>query len=172
MNNFLSGDKMKKLVALLMVAGLFIGLAIAAEDGAQETRKIKKQDTVPSRRDTQARPGMPAVTARDRAAGLDSQERQRQMLASRAEIHKQAIDELEAFKMIAQEEGAVRTAEAIQKMIDKKNEEYQKSIEAFTRKQRERAEQIRQRTRQPNVTPSEKKVEEAKEAVSPTEPAQ
>jgi len=157
---------MKKLVALLMVVGLFVGMAIAAEDGEQEVKKVKKQDIVPSRRDTQARPGMPVVMGRNTVA-LDPQERQRQMLASRADIHKKAIDELEEIKKIAQEEGAVRTVEAVQKMIDKKNDEYKKGIEAFTRMQRERAEQIRQRTSDPDLKP-----EKTKEAASPREPVQ
>jgi len=109
---------------------------------------------------------MPVVMGRNTVA-LDPQERQRQMLASRADIHKKAIDELEEIKKIAQEEGAVRTVEAVQKMIDKKNDEYKKGIEAFTRMQRERAEQIRQRTSDPDLKP-----EKTKEAASPREPVQ
>ena len=161
---------MKKLVILLMVAGLFASLAFSAEDGDNTVKKNEKQNAVPVRKGEPARPERSSLAGRPERGSVNREERYQQMLARRAEIHKQAIGELEEIKKIAQEENATRTVEAIQKMIDKKNAEYKKGIEEFTRMQKERADQIRQRTGQPDLTPSEKKVEKAKDTADQEEP--
>ncbi|MDH4203151.1 MAG: hypothetical protein OEV87_09680 [Phycisphaerae bacterium] len=163
---------MKKLVTLLMVAGLLIGLAIATEEGDKEAKKSEKQNPAPVIKGESGRPGRQSLAGRPGRGSVNRQERYQQMLSQRAEIHKQAIDELEEIKKIAQEEGATRTVEAIQKMIDKKNTAYKEGIEKFTRMQRERAEQIRQRTSEPELTPSEKKAEKTKGAAVQEEPVE
>ena len=161
---------MKKLVTLLMVAGLLIGLAIATEEGEQEVKESVKQNPAPVIKGEMKRPGSQSLAGRPGRGSVNPQERYQQMLSRRAEIHKQAIDELEEIKKIAEEEGATRTVEAIQKMIEKKNTVYKEGIEKFTRMQRERAEQIRQRTGKPKLTPSEKKVEKTKGAAVQEKP--
>jgi gas vesicle protein len=152
---------MKKLVTFLMVAGLFAGLAFSGEDGDKEVKKSEKQDAAPVEKGELKRPERSSLAGRPERGSVNREDRYQQMLSRRAEIHKQAIDELEEIKKIAQEENATRTVEALQKMIDKKNAEYKKDIEEFTRTQQKRADQIRQRTGNPGLTPSEKKVKEA-----------
>jgi len=158
---------MKNLVALLVIAGLFVGLAIAAEEGVKEARKVTKQDVMPSEKAPQSRADVPAAM---RKGTFDPKERQQQMLAKLSDTHKQAIDELEEIKKIAQEEGATRTVEALQKMIDKKNDEYKKRIGDFTRMQHERAKQIRDRMEKSDV--KESKAEQIKKEISPREPVE
>jgi len=161
---------MKKLVTLLMVASLFAGLAFSGEEGDKEVKKSEKQNAAPVIKGESGRPGRPSLAGRPGRGSVNPQERYQQMLSRRAEIHKQAIDEIEEIKKIAQEEGATRTVEALQKMIDEKNAEYKKGIEEFTRMQRQRADQIQQRTGKPDLTAPEKKVEKTKEAATPEEP--
>ena len=156
---------MKKSVTLLMVAGLFVGLTFSGEDSDKEVRKSEKQIAAPVEKGALIRPERPSLAGRPVRGPVDMQQRYQQMLTQRAEIHKQAIDELEEIKKIAQEEGATRTVEALQKMIDNKNAEHKKSIQNFTRMQRERADQIRQRTGKPVLN-----VEKGKEAASQKEP--
>ena len=148
-----------------MVIGLFAGLAIAAESTgiadegtAKEVRKSTIQDVMPSQKSESTRTGIPASVKRGSLGPLDPQQRRLEMLKRQAEVHKQAIGELEEIKKIAQEEDAVRTVEAIQKMIDKKNEEHKKRIESLNRTQQDRAEQIRKRSGKADSTSSEKKV--------------
>jgi hypothetical protein len=161
---------MKKLAVLLMVVGLFSGAALSAEENATEAKKVEKKDVTPAKGDNVLRSGR-SSTARVPGQGpVDRQDRYRQMLARRGEIHQQAIDELLEIKKIAEEEGATRTVEAIQKIIDKKNAEYKEGVEQFTRQQRERAEQIRQRGEKSGV--KEPVMEKAKEAASQREPVE
>lgn len=161
---------MKKLVTLLMVAALFAGLAFSGEEGDKEVKKSEKQNAAPPGKGELKRPERSSLAGRPGRGSVNPQERYQQMLSRRAEIHKQAIDELEEIKKIAQEEGATRTVEALQKMIDKKNAEYKKGIEEFTRMQRQRADQIQQRTGKPDSAAPGKKVEKTKEAATQEEP--
>jgi len=183
--------KTKKIMGLVLVACVVSALVMveasdkneAAEKdtsaASQKKWEVQRSGSMPHDREGQtvlfsdvpAEKGELKSPVRSPIAGrpvrgpVDPQQRYQQMLSKRAEIHKQGIDELEEIKKIAQEEGAARTVEAIQKMIDKKNAEYKKSIQGFTRMQRERADQIRQRTGKPVLN-----VEKAKEAASQKEP--
>lgn len=71
-----------------------------------------------------------------------------QAIARQTEAHRAQIQELLDIKKIAEEENATRTAEAIQKLIDKKNAEYQKNIEQVERLRRERAARLQRRSEQ------------------------
>ncbi len=83
---------------------------------------------------------------RDRAS---TEERFRQRQERQGTAHRAAIQELEAIKKLAEEEDAVKTAAAIQKMIDKKNAQYQEVVkqdmERFQRARRGSAERSKAR---------------------------
>jgi hypothetical protein len=68
------------------------------------------------------------------------------MIARRNEQHRKEMAEFEAIKKIAEEEGAKRTVEALQKLIDKKNEEFIKSVEQMEKFRKNRQDQIRTRS--------------------------
>ena len=140
---------MKKLITLLLVTGLIAGLAFAAEDGEKQTNRIKKDEVVPAKKGSETRPGRPTAMDRYRQSSTDRQERYRQAMNQRAERHRQEVAEIEAIKKIAEEEGATRTVQAIQKMIDKKNAAYKEGIERYNRMRQGHSEQIRQRTGRP-----------------------
>ena len=136
---------MKKIGILLMIVGVFAGLAFCGEEDVKEAKKSDKQTVAPVRKGEMKRPDSSFRPGRTERGSIDPQDRFQQMLSRRAEIHKKEIDELVEIKKIAEEENATRTAEAIQKVIDKKDAEYKKEIEQFVRQQKERAEQIRER---------------------------
>lgn len=117
-------------IRMLVVTGivcLATGFAAAAEQPSSAPRRM------PERR-AAARPGTV-----DREAAF------RDMLSGRAQAHAEVIKELTDLKKLAEEENATKTAAAIQAMIDKKNDEYKKSVEQFERQRRERAEQLQKR---------------------------
>lgn len=150
---------MKKVIALIMVAGILTGGAFSSEN-KKETKRVSRKSIAPDQRTPkESRSAIPGSPDRRERLARSAEGRLRQM----AEVHKKAIDELEEIKKIAGEENATRTVEAIQKMIDKNNAEYQKNIEQFTRQQKERAERIRRRTHK-----SEPKVPEKKEVKEDT----
>lgn len=66
-------------------------------------------------------------------------------MAGQMAKHKEALAELETIKKIAEEEGAPRTVEAIQKMIDTKDNEFKQKLEQFERQRTTRLEQLQQR---------------------------
>jgi hypothetical protein len=136
---------MKKLAILLMVAGLFSGRAFSGEDGTKEAKKTEKQNVGSVEKGEIKRPDRSSLPSRSGRGSVDPQQRFQEMLSRQAEIHKKEIDELVEIKKIAEEENATRTAEAIQKVIDKKDAEYKKKIEQATLQQKKRAEQIRER---------------------------
>jgi len=140
--------KIRMLVVTGMVC-LAATLAAAAAEQSDTTRQA------PERR--AARPGATA----DREAAF------RDMLAGRADAHAAAMKELADLKKLAEEENATKTAAAIQAMIDKKNAEYNKSVEQFERQRRERAEQLQKRLSErrgsrPSSAPDDK-AEESKQ---------
>lgn len=124
---------MKKLNVICILMCLVVGLAVAenksednnGSDGEQQ--KIKRN--------------MPRGINRP----VDRSEMYQQMLERRFKIHKAEIDELEAIKKIAEEEGATRTVEAIEALIEKKSAEYKKSAAKFELQRRQHAEQIQKR---------------------------
>ncbi|MEN8126518.1 MAG: hypothetical protein ABFR90_01805 [Planctomycetota bacterium] len=148
---------MKKIIPLLIIAVLVVGLTFAAEEGEKQTKGIKKEGAAPAQKYPDARRGRPSSLEGRRRSPAGRQEMYRQMLSRREEVHKQAIAELEAIKKIAEEEGATRTVEAIQALIDKKDNEYKEKKEKFESQQRERAEQVRQRTGKQGGAAPEKK---------------
>jgi hypothetical protein len=109
------------------------GLAAAAE---QEKSGVTKQ----------AEKGQIQIDRRPAGQGVQNREEMyKEMLASRANVHAEAIKELTDLKALAEEEKATKTAAAIQAMIDKKNADYQKSVEQFEKQRQERADQLQKR---------------------------
>lgn len=130
---------MKKLSTIILILLVSVIVLAASEDQAKEASTQEK----PSVQDKAVR--QPGQASRRRGP-VDRSQMYREMLARRAEEHQKAIAELVAIKEIAEEEGATRTVEALQKMIDKKNAEYKKNAERFEMQRRQRADQIRQRS--------------------------
>ncbi|MCE5186637.1 MAG: hypothetical protein LLF76_10985 [Planctomycetaceae bacterium] len=114
----------------------------------------------------QTQPATPRTPQERRQVGrrslADREAMLKEMQASRAQVHQKAIDELVQIKKLAEEENAPKTAAAIQAMIDKRNEEYKKSMEQMERQRREREQQLQQKTNEqpskrqrPQPTPSD-----------------
>lgn len=91
--------------------------------------------------------------------------------------HQELTAELTAILKIAQEENAVKTAEALQKLIDKRQEEYKQNLERMQQRraemQRRIEQRLRERTRVSDTRPSAptKKVEQP-EGVSKPQPTE
>ncbi len=62
--------------------------------------------------------------------------------------HQELIGELTAVLKLAQEENAVKTAEAVQKLIDKHNAEYKQNLELMQQRRAEMQRRIEQRLRE------------------------
>jgi hypothetical protein len=137
---------MKKFI-VSMIVFLAVGMVIAVSES--EKQGDSKGDTPAVR---QQQPGRPGQGQAGRSRGpVDHQQRYQQMLSRREDVHKKSIAELEAIKKIAEEEGATRTVEAIQKMIDKKNTDYQQAIERFERARKERMQRTRRQVEKDSV---------------------
>ncbi len=62
--------------------------------------------------------------------------------------HQEMTNELAAILKLAQEENAVKTAEALQKLIDKRNAEYKQNLELMQQRRAEMQRRIEQRLRE------------------------
>lgn len=69
-------------------------------------------------------------------------------LAALETRHQEWIAELTSILKLAQEENAVKTAEAVQKLIDKHNAEYKQNLERLQQRQAEMQRRIEQRLRE------------------------
>ena len=134
--------KTKKTIGL-MLAVCLISAVVLAEASGDKKADPKGPDTSVSR---QRPEGAPPVSPRRRGDPRNRQQAYQEMLEKRGAIHKEAVAELEAIKKIAEEEGAKRTVEALQMMIDKKNAEFKQRMEQFETQRRERSKQLEQRT--------------------------
>ncbi len=146
---------MKKNV--LIVAGLVLfvmtGFVTAAEEeGAAEGARVRTR-TVPAAREKKPPTPTAADARRERLTSRGGRgqsptardQMYREMLAKQGEKHREALKELEDIKKIAEEEGATKTAEAIQALIDKKDADYKQNIEKAEKARAERAERVEQR---------------------------
>jgi hypothetical protein len=134
--------KTKKTIGL-MLAVCLISAVVLAEASGDKKADPKGPDASISR---QRPEGAPPVSPRRRGDPRNRQQAYQEMLEKRGAIHKEAVAELEAIKKIAEEEGAKRTVEALQMMIDKKNAEFKQRMEQFETQRRERSKQLEQRT--------------------------
>lgn len=131
--------KTKVLTGLCLILFVMTGFAAAASERSAGPAGIR-----------QPAPQSARPTATPRAQGNREQMYQ-EMLAKRTEEHQAAVKELEDIKKLAEEEGATKTAEALQKMIDKKNDEFKQNMDRMNRVRRGRTEQL-ERTRLPRET--------------------
>jgi hypothetical protein len=157
-----------------------LGLAFAAVVWAADEGKATKEET--KQQPTQAegqkgprtpgmRPGMPMRGAGPNMQGPGGmQQGFESMMKQRQEDHAKAVGELEEIKKIAESENATKTAEALQKMIDKKNADFKKAVDDIEKRQKERMEMIQKRQQEmearnagtPPVKPEGKAKEEKK----------
>ena len=155
--------KTKKTIGFMLAVCLISALVMAEASGDNKAdSKGKGADASVSR---QRPEGAPQVSPSRRGDPRNRQQAYQEMLEKRGAIHKEAVAELEAIKKIAEDEGAKRTVEALQKMIDKKNAEFKQRMEQFETQRRERAKQLEQRTggRPQRNRPAEKAEEKAPE---------
>ncbi|MHC5122750.1 MAG: hypothetical protein ACYSOR_00940 [Planctomycetota bacterium] len=134
--------KTKKTIGF-MLAVCLISAVVMAQASGDKKADPKGADASVSR---QRPEGAPPVSPRRRGDPRNRQQAYQEMLEKRGAIHKEAVAELEAIKKIAEEEGAKRTVEALQMMIDKKNAEFKQRMEQFETQRRERSKQLEQRT--------------------------
>lgn len=157
----------KMLLGLAAVAVMTISLAAwAAEEQATEkkdqtTAQPAQPRTGPSRQiitnidpeeqrirqDIRGRGPWQDPASRGQAAGT-AQEMYQNAQQRRQQQHDEAVKELEDLKKIAESENAAKTVAAIQKMIDKRNEEFKKQTEEADRRRAEFTELMRQRQQQ------------------------
>lgn len=116
--------KLASIGLLLMVMAVAWGAETATktENSATETTQVRQ------------RPARPAAAR----TGMDREAMYKEMVNRRMEVHQESLGELKAIKKIAEEENAPKTAEAIQKLIDKKDGEFKQELERLTQ-QRSRA---------------------------------
>lgn len=155
---------MKKMfLGLAAVAVMTISLAAWA---AEEQTTEKKDQTTAQPAQSRTSPSRQIITnidpeeqrirqdirsrvpaSRGQAAGT-AQEMYQNAQQRRQQQHEEAVKELEDLKKIAESENATKTVAAIQKMIDKRNEEYKKQTEEADRRRAEFTELMRQRQQQ------------------------
>lgn len=147
---------MKKVLIGMMILSsvVFVTVVLAAADekAAKEEAKQPAAAAEGQRgpRPMPTRPGMPS-REQMRGAGPNfqgpagMQQGFENILKQREEDHKKAVGELEEIKKIAESENAVKTVEALQKMIDKKNADFKKVIDDLEKRQKERMEMIQKR---------------------------
>ena len=128
--------RVKKWTGLMLMVVIAAGLVFAeAEQGP------KRRGEGPQR--------VQRPAAARRAGSVQGREQMyRERMAKLAVEHQAAIRELLDIKKIAEEENAERTAEAIQTLIDRKNAEYQKSVEQLERTRQERTKKLERRREQ------------------------
>ncbi|MHC4551436.1 MAG: hypothetical protein ACYSUT_01525 [Planctomycetota bacterium] len=125
--------KTKVLTGLSLILFVLAGFATAEEHKTSAEKN----------REHSAKTVRQAPRGRGQSANRDQM--YREMLAKRAESHRASIKELMDIKKLADEEGAVKTAAALQEMIDKKNDEFKKNMERFEMGRRQRSEKLKTR---------------------------
>jgi len=161
----------KMLLGLAAVTVMTVSLAAWAAD--EQTTETKDQTTTQQAR-PRANPNRPIITnmdaqeqrarqeirsrgpwqdpaSRGQAAGT-AQDMYQNAQQRRQQQHDEAVKELEDLKKIAESENAAKTVAAIQKMIDKRNEEYKKQTEESDRRRAQFTELMRQRQQQGAAT--------------------
>ncbi|MBN2514176.1 MAG: hypothetical protein JXB18_14655 [Sedimentisphaerales bacterium] len=157
----------KMLLGLIAVTVMTVSLAAWAAD--EQTTETKDQTAAQQAR-PRTNPNRPIITNMDaqeqrvrqdirgrgpwqdpatraQAAG-SAQEMYQSAQQRRQQLHDEAVKELEELKKLAESENATKTAAAIQKMIDKRNEEYKKQTEESDRRRAQFTELMRQRQQQ------------------------
>ncbi len=130
---------------ILFIGAVGVLWAQAQEEGKKDTQITEQKASQSENASPRSRRIDPSA-ARSRTVNREQGRQER--AARQSEMHRASLKELQDIKTIAEEEGATRTVEAIQKLIDKKNAEFQKGIEQAERARRERAAQVQKRMKQ------------------------
>lgn len=125
---------MKKLAALILVVGFVISGFVFAEAEEEQSRETPQVRQNGSRTSPVGRVGMRG----------DRKQMMREWMEKQRTEHEAALKELKDIKKIAEEEEAVKTAEAIQKLIDKKDAEFKKKIEQMQLARQAREKKMRE----------------------------
>ena len=129
--------------------GLILFIGAAGVLWAQGQEESKKGVQVTEQKTPQAEKASPRERRADPAAArgrtVNREQMYQERVARQSEMHRASLAEMEDIKKIAEEEGATRTVEAIQQLMDKKNAEFKKGIERAERARRERATQVQER---------------------------
>jgi len=154
---FLGDFRMKRrwlAAGAVVVFGLGV-LVWAAESGDDSTtpapapkavRPVRSRERLPlPRRVSMSEPNSPAPRASQRVLGQEGRRDPRAALEAR---HQELTAELTTILNLAREENAVKTAEAIQKLIDKQNAEYQKNLKLLQERQAEMQRRLQQRLKE------------------------
>lgn len=147
-----------KLTGLILM--LVVGAGIVFAEAAKADKpEVKVNEQV--QQEAQRRP--PALNPIGRGAAMpDRQQMYRERIAKLTEAHKASLKELEDIKKIAEEEGATKTAEAIQALIDKKDAEFKEKMQQSEQRRREGALQIQEKLKKDQPA-----IEKVKEQVIP-----
>jgi hypothetical protein len=163
------GESSMKKMLLGLTGVVILTLSLAAWAAEEQTTQTQDQTTTQQAR-PRTNPNRPIITnmdpeqqrarqeirgrgpwqdpaSRGQAAGT-AQELYQNAQQRRQQQHDEAIKELEELKKLAESENATKTAAAIQKMIDKQNEEYKKQTEESERRRAQFTELMRQRQQQ------------------------
>lgn len=142
--------KAMSILRLVLLMGVFSVLGILYTADARQTASDPNRVAGPDSTVTIPRSVRQAATTEGRSGQVPGREQVRQQTAERrATEHAAEIAGLEAIKKIAQEENAVRTVAAVQKLIDEKNAAFKQSQDQAERQRRARMEQIQERTQEP-----------------------
>lgn len=125
--------KMTGLIFVLLAAA---GILFAQEQTAPK-QDVKVKESSPEIRREQPQPR--------RAGAVDIEQMYRERLAKLTEEHKASLKELEDIKKLAEEEGATKTAEALQKLIAKKDAEFGEKMKKAERMRKENAAQMQEK---------------------------
>ncbi len=137
--------KTKVLVTLSLILFVMAGLVKAEEKKTDAGRKDRPGMKMHEMRRDRA-PKAPDPRGRGRS-GQSREQMIKDMQSRRNKVHQAALQELKDIKKLAEEEGATKTAEAIQKLIDKKDAEYKQEIQRFEQIRRQRAEMVQKRAK-------------------------
>ena len=151
----------KRLCLILLVLFLACGLLAWAAKEEQESNDRKPEvikapnEDMPERSVQRRGPFEDPSMLRRRPEGIERpvpqgnrEEVYRERMRNQEMAHKELVDELIEIKKIAEEEGASKTAEAIQKMIDKREQQYKLRIEEAQRRRLEMQKRIQERMKE------------------------
>jgi len=136
--------KTKKICGLVLMACLVSAWVMAETSSGKETKRIHKKVGVSASGERKA--DVPRISPDRQRTSMDRRQAYQERLAKQMAGHRQALAELEAIKKIAEDEGATRTVEAIQRMIDKKDAKFKQKMEQFEHQRHERSKRLQQRT--------------------------
>ena len=129
----------RKLAGLILGIFVISGFVFAEAEKAKESEEVKKTDV--KQMNPRSRSMVPRGSRPDRSQML------RERMQKQMEVHQAALKELADIKKIAEEEGATKTAEALQKLIDKKDAKFKENLQKFEKARRDRALKLQEKAK-------------------------